>query len=298
MYTDGSVDPVTHRAGSGIVGYLDRRKVGTLAMRIPDGSSTLQAELHAIVRALEAAQAYAPPSLLIVTDSLGSLQAIKKADPPDNQLLLQAVHELLDHREAAGQESIFYWAPSHVGIIGNEAADTAAGQSLSLQETHYIPLSRGNQQSLIARHCKTAVPMILTPSLTKYLHRTKDTVQTFPEDATRALMTDLMYLRLGYKLYREVPFPRTAPAVPCPSCKEEYNYVHHFLQCTTHIPETHTLLAALEITDTEADQAMKEVVQRSANCPAPILDFLTRWPVPHFARDDPRDPADLADQQD
>ena len=138
----------------------------------------------------------------------------------------------------------------------------------------------------------TARPENLTPSLTNYLQRTKDTVQTYPEDATRALMTDLMYVRLGYKLYREVPFPREAPAVPCPGCKEDYSYTHHFVQCSSHIPETHTLLAALEITNTDANLAMEEVIQRSANSPAPILDFLMRWPVPHFDRDDPRDPAD------
>ena len=83
MYTDGSVDPATSRAGSGMVGYIADKKIGTQSMRIPNVSSTLQAELHAILRALETAEAYTPPSLLVVTDSLGSLQAIQKTQSTD-----------------------------------------------------------------------------------------------------------------------------------------------------------------------------------------------------------------------
>ena len=54
-YTDGSVDPVTDRAGSCIVLYQNRTRVCTQAFRVPDGSSTLETDLFAILMALETA---------------------------------------------------------------------------------------------------------------------------------------------------------------------------------------------------------------------------------------------------
>jgi hypothetical protein len=62
--------------------------------------------------------------------------------------------------------------------------------------------------------------------------------------------------------------------------------LHHFLQCIEHVTGTHDLLAILGITDPDAETAMQMIVQKSALQLAPLVEFLTKWPVPHFERED------------
>jgi len=288
IYTDGSVDPDKGTAGSGFVGYVGDKIVGCSSVRIPGGSSTLQAELHAILRALEAAEAYELPSLLVCTDSLGSLQTLQLATPGDNHLLVETVHELLDRRETKGQETIFYWVPSHVGVRGNEAADKAAKEALTLDQVQPIPLSRGNQRSKIYKMPLDPLPDQPGTSLATYLRRVDGTTQMLPPLATRGQLTDLLYLRLGYKLYREAPFPKATPSQPyCPDCLEDYSICHHFLECTLHTPATSALLDDLAIGNMDMEDTMTQLVRRSAANPTPVLQFLDRWPVPFF--EDPHD---------
>ena len=288
-YTDGSVDPITDKAGSGLVLHKNYTKIFNQALHVPDGSSTLQAELYAILMALEAVKEAEEKTLLICTDSLGSIQALKQHAPQDNHELLAHLHKLLNERDTADKETLVYWVPSHVGVPGNEAADTEAKKALQLTDIEYIPVSRGNQKTLINRFCKPPPPDLTSNSVALYTQRVGSTTQMYPKDATRPIQTDINYTRLAYKLYREKPFGRDTAAAPCPDCREDYSYLHFFLQCTAHRPDTLKLLQELHITedpDEDTEQAIQKIIQKSAQNPAPLIQFLTRWPVPHFERDD------------
>jgi hypothetical protein len=190
---------------------------------------------------------------------------------------------------AADKETIFYCVPSHVSVPypGNEAADRGAKHALQIEEIKPIPISRGNQKTHIQRSCKPPPPNLSSRSIANYTRRVGSTTQLYPADATRKVQTDILYTRLGYLLYREKPFPRTTEASPCPDCNEQYSYLHHYLQCMEHIPATHQLLHSLDIHNPQdAEAAMQEIVQKSALQPSPLIEFLTRWPIPHFEFDD------------
>jgi ribonuclease HI len=264
-----------------------RCRTATQAFRIPDGSSTLQAELYGIFQALLTADNVETETLLIITDSLGAMQVIKQYTSTDNHLLLGAIHELIDSREAADQDTIFYWVPSHVGIPGNEAADKAAKKALQLEDIQNIPVSQGNQKTLIKRFCKPPLPDPNSHSISNYMKQVGTTRQMFPKDIPIPVQTDLLYTRLGYLLYRKKPFPRASDSVPCPDCREPYSYLHHYLQCTEHVPATHQLLSALAVDSTlDPEAAMQAIIQKSALQPRPLIEFLTQWPVPHHEFND------------
>ena len=198
---------------------------------------------------------------------------IQKHTPTDNHLLLAAIREFLDNRHSSDKKSMFYWVPSHVGIPGNEAADTAAKQSLKLEDIQYVPVSRGNQKMYINRFCKPAPPDQTSHSFANYTQRVGSTQQTYPKGITRQLENDIIYARLGYKLYREKPFPRAADPAPCPDCHEPYSYLHHFLQCTEHSASTQQLRADLSMPDSDPEADMQTIIQKSATA---LIQFLVK----------------------
>ena len=66
------------------------------------------------------------PNLIFnVPSALQALGKLKTYHPP-----LMQIHDLLHKMNADQEEIVFMWVPGHVGIRGNEAADTAAKKAL------------------------------------------------------------------------------------------------------------------------------------------------------------------------
>ncbi|KAG0695455.1 hypothetical protein GWK47_026899 [Chionoecetes opilio] len=99
--------------------------------RLPDNSSTLQTELLAILRAPQLAVPR-DINVTIHTDSLGASQALQTVSPKDNVNLITSVLATAKNTHDNGRHVHLNWVPSHTGIPGNEAADLAAKEALSL----------------------------------------------------------------------------------------------------------------------------------------------------------------------
>ena len=65
---------------------------------------------------------------MIFSDSLSALQALVKLN--SNHPLLIQTQDMLHKTEVNQKEVVFTWAPGHVGIRGNEAADKAVKDAL------------------------------------------------------------------------------------------------------------------------------------------------------------------------
>jgi ribonuclease HI len=131
FYTDGSKDQ-SNRVGFGIYcPYLNM----THYARIPDGADIFTAEAEAISMTLDIIKRFFISSALIVTDSLSVLTALqyKSANPVIDNIISKTI--------SAKFESVsitFMWVPSHIGIYGNEKADSLAKRALGADDASII----------------------------------------------------------------------------------------------------------------------------------------------------------------
>ena len=104
--------------------YQLNELINLFTCRLPDDSSIHTAELRAILLALKPVYYSKGKSFLILSDSLSSLQSIfnLKYDHP----AIVQILDLYPEMTRDGREIVFIWVPSHVGIRGNSAADSAA----------------------------------------------------------------------------------------------------------------------------------------------------------------------------
>ena len=123
IYTDGSLfDDGT--SGAGIffhTGNISRSfKLST--------SSVFTAEMVAILKALEEVndRPSPPPKIAIFSDSRSALQAIQNGSTTQRPEILAEIQAILTCLNNRDIKVFFQWVPSHVGIRGNEKADSAA----------------------------------------------------------------------------------------------------------------------------------------------------------------------------
>ena len=123
MYTDGSKDG--EKVASAAI--LDGE---SYQFRLPNNSSIFSAELKAIDLALNHIEQDAYWRYIIFTDSLSAMQALE-GEKTDNPLVVIFLEKLSRLCERA--DIVFCWLPSHIGINGNEEADKAAKDALSVE---------------------------------------------------------------------------------------------------------------------------------------------------------------------
>ncbi|XP_072375861.1 uncharacterized protein [Diabrotica undecimpunctata] len=98
------------------------------ATRLTDGCSVYTAELQAILDALNHCKTTHEKQILILSDSLSSLQAIKHVYPTHINLFL--IKDALQQLQFSGKTISFMWVPSHVGITSNELEDKTAFEAI------------------------------------------------------------------------------------------------------------------------------------------------------------------------
>jgi kelch-like protein 2/3 len=121
IFTDGSKDKnaVSSAAVCG-------KRTDTL--RLSASASVFTAEAYAICLALQLVETLDDRRFIIFSDSLSCLQSIlhRKWQQPIICKILEKLHLF----SSLGKVIKFCWVPSHIGILGNEAADQAARSAL------------------------------------------------------------------------------------------------------------------------------------------------------------------------
>ena len=221
-FTDGSVDPTANTAGCGFF-----TNGSTASFRLSNGSSTLQAELAAIVMALREAVATAQAgiSIQIFTDSMASISVLNNRENSDNTHLITSALHLIQQLQSGGTRVKFIWLPSHIDVEGNEKADAAAKEGLLLPRiTISVPPSLSNIKQLIKRSAQNTIRtehlvenIRDSPSAAWYTHATGHLPLVVPSTMPRRLSCILHRLRLGYPCWEELRDEERA----CDHCEEE-----------------------------------------------------------------------------
>ena len=120
IYTDGSKS--NDRVGCAFV--IDNDNFG---FKLSQECSIFTAELFAILQALR--HVHGPNKYVVCSDSLSALQAMQC--PYSSHPLICLIHDKLYSLQRGGTTIRFYWVPGHVGIAGNELADTAAKDAVN-----------------------------------------------------------------------------------------------------------------------------------------------------------------------
>ena len=138
IYTDGSHIENSFAAAAVKDDY-------TYSERLPDHSTIFSAEMHAIFLALDHVETSESSHFMIFTDSKSVLQSLQGKDwkNPLTQKVLER-HNRLRNQHINIE---FCWIPSHIGIDGNEAADTAAKEALGKRTTVMAIPYTGTQQN-------------------------------------------------------------------------------------------------------------------------------------------------------
>ena len=123
IYTDGF--KVDERVASAIV-----YKGTTKSVRLPDLTSIFWAKLHTFFLTIDVIRRSKLEKFVIFSDSLSTLQAIHGFNI-DNDLVQKFIKEY-SVQTKHGKTIALWWIPSHVGISGNEKAESAAKNVLLL----------------------------------------------------------------------------------------------------------------------------------------------------------------------
>ena len=159
IYTDGSKDK--NRCGFGV--YIEN--VLEASHRVNDIASIYSAEALAILYALRTIEINDLDNVVIFSDSLGVLKRLASIGlNSDNNLIISDIFLCLHNLLIEKNKNIkFVWIPSHVGIIGNDKADSLAKEALNNETIFYDKL-----------HCNELKPLFRANTLRDMINYTKD----------------------------------------------------------------------------------------------------------------------------
>ncbi|MGL5578178.1 MAG: ribonuclease H family protein, partial [Fusobacteriaceae bacterium] len=151
IFTDGSKDPGSDHVGVGV--YIPEFDI-TTCKRINNKLSVFTAEVVAIILGLQWVEEIRPERVVICSDSIAALRSLN-ANETKRDDLLKEISMILLRIHRSGIMIQFCWVPAHVGVEGNEKADSIAKNALKLKEEELmkVPFGKGEAKSII----KTAV---------------------------------------------------------------------------------------------------------------------------------------------
>jgi ribonuclease HI len=246
IYTDGSKK-------NNSIGAAAITPTHSLLQKLPPHSSVFTAELSAIQLALSYIQENHNKNYIICSDSKSALTAITSFSHT-NPIIIQIKHTL--HTLHPTSNIILLWIPSHVGITGNELADTEANNALSLP-THTTSFLHQDLKQCIHdtttsiwqkrwdthtnNKLHSLIPLVKHPPFTSTLTRRHQVI-------ANRLMIGHSNLTHSYLLKKE-------PPPTCTHCQAPLTIHHILTQCTllSHIRIKHYPHTSIQETLTDTN---------------------------------------------
>jgi ribonuclease HI len=224
IYTDGAKSGTATAAAAVCAG-------STKSLRLPTCSSIFTAEAYAVARALYMIGCSHQTNFLIVSDSLSTLTAIKHQQS-SNPIIIRILVKL-HHLKEQGKRVVFVWAPSHIGIIGNEAADAAAKGALAR------PISRAkvphsDLRAIINEHCTSKWQDLWSQERGNKLQAIQSSIRQCPSAVGLTRREECVYhrVRIGHTYLTHGFLLRGEAAPDCQICRCPLTVRHILLHCS------------------------------------------------------------------
>ncbi|GFV38633.1 RNase H domain-containing protein [Trichonephila clavipes] len=167
--------------------------------RLDTSCSIFTAEAVAIYRALQLIDSTMPRKYCIYTDSMSVLEALENYDDRCHPVVC-TILDITSRLYSKGFDIVFCWLPSHVGIIGNEQADSAA-KSATTHLPLAVPLS--DMKRVIMHHIFKIWQESWSPQLDNKLHSVKPVIGAWPVMPLRRTDVKLTRLRIGHTRFTQ-----------------------------------------------------------------------------------------------
>ncbi|KAI5716026.1 hypothetical protein M8J77_026283 [Diaphorina citri] len=119
-FTDGSKSDISTSCAYSIGNNI------LCSFRLNEVNNVFSSEIIAILLCLQNIKYLPPSKFLLVSDSMSAIQAIANICSSYKNSLTSKIYSAWKDLKACGKEVTLMWCPSHCGISGNEAVDTAA----------------------------------------------------------------------------------------------------------------------------------------------------------------------------
>ena len=228
VFTDGS------KTSSG-VGCAVVHGSSSYAGRLCNNASIFSAELTALQKSLEVVSRLQGTTFTIYSDSFSALQAIKQYN--SNHPIVLKIHECL-FRLSKFKSVTFCWVPAHVGIQGNEFADSEARAVINRLDItfHHIPHIDMKRviRSYITDKWQTRWS---SPQLTNNKYKNiRNNVKSWPSSyqADRKTEVILGRLRIGHTHLTHRFLLEGSSAPECAQCDEVLSVEHMLVHCSRY----------------------------------------------------------------
>lgn len=225
IYTDGS------KTGNVVgCGFVCRDR--SFSYSLPTICSNFTAEIIAIEQALLHISKQNYKKYIIYTDCRSTLDNLKSSYPSNS--LINSIINLYSIINSRGYDIIFCWIPGHVGIRGNELADTAAKQALT-PLNHQVPITDYKLQ--IKNFYIQKLQDLWDLQINNKLHSIKPIISPWPSLNQRRFDVIITRLRLSHSrlAHRYLLLGEECPS--CSFCQSPLTINHIFTSCTafTHL---------------------------------------------------------------
>ena len=230
VYTDGSRD------GNSVACATVFPSDTELSMRLPDSASIFTAEIWAIITALEEIKNASESKFIIFTDSLSCLQALlyMKLEHP---LIGMAIRKCV-FLNIANKDIILCWVPSHVGIRGNEKADSAAKSALDLPHAQ-VGVPYTDFKLLISQYIFSTWQDDWNGAVTNRLHSVKPVLGDWQSSYRRCRRDEVVLCRarIGHTNMTHSYILKKDPPPQCEHCQCILTVRHILVECN-HLAQT------------------------------------------------------------
>lgn len=224
IYTDGSKMNARTASAAVMVDHAYQE-------RLPDKASIFTAELNAIFLALDHVETSSKSDFVIFTDSKSCLQSLASRDWK-NPMVLRVLERYYRLCYLEGKAINFCWIPSHIGIKGNEKADTAAKLALNLKMTeHKVPYT--DYRCYTNRYTRILWQHEWDDEENNKLHSVCPIIGLFPAAYRRSRREEVVLARsrIGHTFYTHSYLLRGEEQPECVICDCPLTVKHILLDC-------------------------------------------------------------------